>query len=323
MDNLQNEIWKDIPNYEGLYRISNYGRIFMINRNRLKAFGDNMRGYYHVSLTKNGVQKIYKVHRLVATLFVENPNNKPQVNHKDGVKTNNFFENLEWVTLQENIDHFVKSGKPKKYKSLLENSLRRKADFDSGLTNKELAEKWGISQKTVVGYLSYHNWSRGGKCRRPSVLRLNEKNQEILNLKVRNQTLESQLSTANQEIRGLREALETIKTYSAGPAITIGDLNEKDDFADGHVYGYNSAIEQITEEVIDKVLSHPTPGDEEKEILKEALRLATTSDYFCPDTEDEEFICGVRNPTTEACNECIFNYYITLAHSKLEAEVKG
>ena len=113
------EIWKDIQDYEGLYQISNFGRIksleridnnnHKINERVLKTIlGKN--GYLVVNLYKNGKHKIYRVHRLVAIAFLENYNNKPQVNHIDGDKTNNHVLNLEWVTCKENINHAWENG---------------------------------------------------------------------------------------------------------------------------------------------------------------------------------------------------------------------
>lgn len=89
------EEWRDIEGYEGLYRISNYGNVYSVRRKRnLKPHTDT-RGYLGVALQK-GEWKRYLIHRLVAQAFVPNPNNLPQVNHKDENKTNNYYENLEW-----------------------------------------------------------------------------------------------------------------------------------------------------------------------------------------------------------------------------------
>lgn len=108
------EIWKDIKEYEGLYQVSNLGRIkslARINSNRNKKhiiLKPRMGGsdlYDRCRLRKNGNSKNFLVHRLVAIHFIENPENKKYVNHKDEDKTNNFFENLEWVTFKENLNH--------------------------------------------------------------------------------------------------------------------------------------------------------------------------------------------------------------------------
>ena len=121
------EIWKDIPGYEGLYQVSDLGRIKRLPklvkneglRNKSKTFISKeliikpfniSKGYKGVILTKNGKRTNKKLHRLVAEVFIENPFNKPQVNHIDCDKTNNKVTNLEWVTGSENIIHAVKNG---------------------------------------------------------------------------------------------------------------------------------------------------------------------------------------------------------------------
>lgn len=102
------EEWKDVPEYEGLYQVSNLGKI---RRNgRAKTFRVDWRGYLTVWLCKNSIQKNYKVHRLVAAAFIPNPENKRTVNHIDGNKQNNHVENLEWATHSENIIHANATG---------------------------------------------------------------------------------------------------------------------------------------------------------------------------------------------------------------------
>lgn len=130
------EIWKDIPNYEGLYQASNlgrikalpkiinngrsYGRLILSNEKIMKPRYDKD-GYLHIGITKNKKQKIISVHRLIALAFIPNPLNKTQVNHINGIKDDNRIENLEWVTNSENQLHsiYILGNKPhgfKKYK---------------------------------------------------------------------------------------------------------------------------------------------------------------------------------------------------------------
>ena len=101
------EIWKDKKDYEEHYQVSNCGRIKSIKFGKekiLKLIKDKD-GYLQVTLCKNGIQKNYKVHRLVAEAFLPNPDNLPQVNHKDENKLNNNVDNLEWCTNEYNINY--------------------------------------------------------------------------------------------------------------------------------------------------------------------------------------------------------------------------
>lgn len=105
------EIWKDCKGYEGLYQVSNLGRIWSIKRQKyLKGCGDKD-GYLRVSLTaKNGKVKTEKIHRLVAIAFISNPLGLPVVNHKDENKQNNTVDNLEWCSVGYNT--IYSRGKP-------------------------------------------------------------------------------------------------------------------------------------------------------------------------------------------------------------------
>lgn len=99
------EIWKSIEGYEDLYLISSYGQIKSIRTNKILKLNYKKNGYVYVELNKEGTPKTIRVHRLVATAFVENNYNKPYVNHIDGNKSNNNSDNLEWVTGTENNLH--------------------------------------------------------------------------------------------------------------------------------------------------------------------------------------------------------------------------
>lgn len=109
---LQNEIWKTINNFSN-YKISNYGRVkrkkhknscgYLLQEKLIN--GHTTHGYKYVNLTKNGETSGLRVHRLVAEAFIPNPNNLPQVNHKDENKLNNKAENLEWCNAKYNINY--------------------------------------------------------------------------------------------------------------------------------------------------------------------------------------------------------------------------
>ena len=108
------EEWKDIPGYEGLYEVSNMGNVRNVRRNKLLRLSKTNNRYIRVSLCKNGIKTGLTVHRLVAEAFIPNPDNLPEVNHKDEDKSNNSVENLEWCDAKYNIHYGTRSDKVKK-----------------------------------------------------------------------------------------------------------------------------------------------------------------------------------------------------------------
>lgn len=127
------EIWKDIEGFEGKYQISNTNKV------KSNHFGKsiilkpalNTGGYNSVSLSLNNKAKSVTLHRLIMTAFIANPDNKLQVNHINGIKSDNRVENLEWNTQSENINHAIRLG--------LKRDIGEKSSL-SKLTEKEVLE---------------------------------------------------------------------------------------------------------------------------------------------------------------------------------------
>ena len=106
------EIFKDIKGYRGFYKISNKGRVR--STGGILTPTDNGKGYLIIGLCKNGKRKNFYIHRLVAEAFIDNPEKKPVVNHKDYNTRNNDVNNLEWVTQKDNINHSIVNMRHKK-----------------------------------------------------------------------------------------------------------------------------------------------------------------------------------------------------------------
>lgn len=121
------ELWKDITDYEGFYQVSSFGRVrsldrevvrsrpghtshSILKRGKPKRPSDGGHGYLIVALSKDSISKTVRISRLVCAAFNPNPKNLPFVNHIDGVKTNNRYSNLEWVTMDENAAHAAENG---------------------------------------------------------------------------------------------------------------------------------------------------------------------------------------------------------------------
>ena len=160
------EEWRDIEGYEGLYQVSNLGKIksFHYGTSRINKIQLTKKGYAYTHLYKNGKSKRYFVHVLVAKAFIPNPKNKPQVNHIDANKSNNRVENLEWVTPEENMQHayekgLVKIGSEHHCSQLTEDQVRyiRKnyTPYDEEFGRDALAKKFGVRKKVV--YNVAHN----------------------------------------------------------------------------------------------------------------------------------------------------------------------
>jgi hypothetical protein len=131
------------------YTISNFGNIYNSNNELLKPFPNN-RSYLCVDLFYDGIRERHRVHRLVAALFIDNPEGKPQVNHIDGNKQNNYVTNLEWVTGSENIKHAYDTGLLRPNRRLSEDDvITIRARMINGELDYILANEYNISSGTI------------------------------------------------------------------------------------------------------------------------------------------------------------------------------
>ena len=110
INSVESEVWKPVVGYEGLYEVSNIGRVRSINfhksgKAKVMRPSFNTWGYLIVDLRKNNKRHSYAVHRLVALAFIPNPDNLPEINHKNEIKYDNNVENLEWCTRKYNINY--------------------------------------------------------------------------------------------------------------------------------------------------------------------------------------------------------------------------
>ena len=147
------EEWRDVPGYEGLYEVSNFGRVRR-NGKILKPSKDKD-GYLQVSLSKNGI-KTTTIHRLVARAFIPNPQNLPQVNHKDEDKTNNTVDNLEWCTREYNMNY--SQAKPILQYDRLGNLIKEwpsaiKVEEELGIDHSSISKCCSGKLKSAGGYL--------------------------------------------------------------------------------------------------------------------------------------------------------------------------
>lgn len=173
------EIWKPVRNYEGLYEVSNMGRVKSVERmkwcgkgyykapERILKLKKRKDGYLQIKLHKDGAEKVYLVHRLVSEAFIPNPNNLPEVNHKDEDKTNNHIDNLEFCSRLYNNTY---NGRAKKAGKKLAEKLSKPVysiSKESGLITywksaTVASRQIGISQSNICACLKGKRKSAGG-----------------------------------------------------------------------------------------------------------------------------------------------------------------
>lgn len=163
----------DISGYEGLYAITEDGKVWSYERKgqgahpaKFLTIRKNPQGYLWIILYKNWVGKGYRIHRLVAQAYIPNLENKPQVNHKNGIKSDNRIENLEWCTAEQNQKHANDMGL--RSSRGINNSNARLNDtkvrvirqlYAENVSLREIAAKFGIAGKTVREICARRRWA--------------------------------------------------------------------------------------------------------------------------------------------------------------------
>lgn len=174
------EIWRAVVEYEGYYEVSSFGRVKSLPRmtargmmgGQLMTPVKNKNGYLTVKLCKEGKIKAFYIHRLVAEAFIPNPDNLPQVNHKDEVKTNNHVSNLEWITIEGNLNYRTRNeriakanSKPVAQKTLDGELVKiwpsvMEVERQTGWSQRNISKCCNGKRKSAYGYVwSYINVS--------------------------------------------------------------------------------------------------------------------------------------------------------------------
>lgn len=171
------EVWKDIAGYEGLYQVSNLGRVKSLDRfARVKGNGMQLKKgrimaqkirsksypYLCVTLSRNNKTVVRPVHRLVAESFIPNLENKPQVNHIDENKTNNRADNLEWATPHENMHHNNLVGRINRTAEKPVNAYDKQGNLVFSFSSITEAEKKGFSRSAISQNINGRSKTSGG-----------------------------------------------------------------------------------------------------------------------------------------------------------------
>lgn len=181
MEILNNEIWKDVEEFDFLYQISNMGRLkskerkvnskiqkcgYRIISEKIKLAQDNGNGYKQYYIQINKIRRLQYVHRLVANYFIPNLENKKQVNHKNGIKSDNRVGNLEWCTQSENTAHAVKnklmkSGEDSVHSKLTKQNvlcIRRLYRINPKFSKSDVSRKLGVRDSTIHKIINNERW---------------------------------------------------------------------------------------------------------------------------------------------------------------------
>ena len=169
---MNNERWKEIPGYEGLYEVSTCGQVRSIRDNKNtyngKILSPRIKSGYHVfTISKNSKPRTFKAARIVATTFLPNPENKATVNHKNGIKNDDRLENLEWASVSENTQHAYDMGLARALRGEKQRSCRLKENqvvtakrlLNLGYHFRDIAAMYNVSPTTIADIKYERTWS--------------------------------------------------------------------------------------------------------------------------------------------------------------------
>lgn len=165
------EEWRDIEGYEGLYQISDFGNVkalaksWISGKGLVKSIPDtilklSIRKNGYLRITLNNPIKTFQVHRLVAEAFIPNPENKPEVNHKDGNKLNNHKDNLEWNTSSENLKHAIDNGLKRVFSKLSNEDIKSIFELKDKIKVVDIAKQFNVKPITIYKILQGNNLKR-------------------------------------------------------------------------------------------------------------------------------------------------------------------
>lgn len=172
---LEGEAWRDVVGYEGIYQVSNLGRVKSLDRRnhrkhaykgKIKKLTD-LKGYKAVRLCKTGSQNTSLVHRLVAACFIPNAKNLPDINHKNCIKSDNRVENLEWISEKDNTKHAILNGRMNhlfgENNSLSKLTIRdvneiRGLYLTGKYTHQEISKIYGVKKSVIGKVVNNTNW---------------------------------------------------------------------------------------------------------------------------------------------------------------------
>lgn len=178
---MEEEIWSDIKGYEGKYWISNYGRIK--SKNRLLKLTNGMDGYLKISLCLNGINRTFRIHRIVAITFIPNRKSNPSIDHINGDKHDNRVQNLRWCTAKENSNNpntkynntgflghthsdYVRCRISESQKGISNNNTKLNSEkvleirylHKIGLSQRKIAKKYGVSHTNIGSIIRNKTW---------------------------------------------------------------------------------------------------------------------------------------------------------------------